>query len=142
VVEDLPRKNVELTSARRASEQVDIVTQELLKENSVGRDARLCGNLKSLTGHIKSQTYAKHGGQVAFCGLTAHFRCTACNEWLHFLPSTGIAKGYDCFFKWHAEAFFGLGRMESVRIFKTNRRRIARHITARSSKETSGTSIT
>jgi hypothetical protein len=45
-----------------------------------------------------------------------------CNEWLHFLPSTGIAKGYDCFFKWHDEAFFGLGRMNSVCIFNKRKK--------------------
>jgi hypothetical protein len=88
-----PKKNVEPTPARRASARVDGVTPELLKENSVGRDARLCVNLTSLTRHIKSQKYDKHGGQCAFCGLTAHFRCMLCNEWLHFLPSIGIAKG-------------------------------------------------
>jgi hypothetical protein len=113
---------VEPAPARRASSQVYVVTQELLKENSAGRDARLCGNLTLLTRHVKSQKYGKHGGQSAFCCLTAHFRCMVCNERLHFLPSTGIANGYDCFFKWHDEAFFGLGSKDSVCIFNTRKK--------------------
>jgi hypothetical protein len=117
-----PKINVEPAPARRASYNVDVVTQELLKENSKGRDARLCGNLTSLTRHIKSQKYDKHGGHCAFCGLTAHFRCMVCNEWLYFLPSTGIVKGYDWFLKWHDEAFFGLGKMDSVRIFNKRKK--------------------
>jgi hypothetical protein len=76
VGEDVPRKNVEPTPAQRASAQVDVLSQELLKENSVGRDARLCVNITLLTRHIKSQKYDKHGGQCAFCGLTAYFRCS------------------------------------------------------------------
>jgi hypothetical protein len=41
-----------------------------------------------------------------------------CNKWLHFLPETGKAKGYDCFFKWQDEAYVGLRRMDSVRMYK------------------------
>jgi hypothetical protein len=34
-----------------------------------------------------------------------------------FSSAIGKAKGYDLFFKWHDEAYFGLGRMDLVRIF-------------------------
>jgi hypothetical protein len=107
-----PKKNVEATPARRASVNVDGVTHELLKDNIVCRDKSLCGNFTSLTRHVNSKKYDKHGGQCAFCGIIAHSRCMVCND-----PATGISKGYDCFFKWHDEAYFGLGRMDSVCIF-------------------------
>jgi hypothetical protein len=45
-----------------------------------------------------------------------------CNELLHFIPATGKAKGYDCFFKWHDEEYFGLGRMNSVCIFNKKKK--------------------
>jgi hypothetical protein len=48
-----PKKNVDTTPVR-ASGKVGAITQELLKANSQGRDAMLCGNLTSLTRHIKS----------------------------------------------------------------------------------------
>jgi hypothetical protein len=44
-----PKKNVEPPPAQCASYNVDVVTQELLKEHSEGRDTRFCGNLTSLT---------------------------------------------------------------------------------------------
>jgi hypothetical protein len=44
------------------------------------------------------------------------------DKWLHLIPATGIAKEYDCFFKWHDEAYFGLGRMDSVRIFNKQKK--------------------
>ena len=115
------------------------VTAVALSTASTGRNARLCGNLSNLMRHINSRIYDKHGCQCVYCGLDSNWKCGICKEWVHWYPKTGVAKGADCYMKYHDEEYFGLGRDDQVALLKkrrkdwtapnlTQRRANARHV--------------
>lgn len=97
---------------------------EISKEDfNRAKRTRLCGDLSKLCNHVRSLETVIKPLVCAWCGLPAYANCMTCEDDkdqqgipLHLNPTKERAAGTQCFFKYHDEVQFGLGKNDQSRI--------------------------
>ena len=80
------------------------------------RTSRLCGNLDKLCHHANSIIRLSKPKICAWCGVNSYTACGVCLDvkrkpvTLHYNSTKGPAKGEMCFYHYHNDLCFGLGR--------------------------------
>ena len=86
--------------------------------------SRLCGDLGKITHHVRSivPVPTKKPRVCAWCGLPCYFMCGMCKDEtgkhipLHYNQKKGDAKGNQCFYHYHNDMMFGLGKNDHTRL--------------------------
>jgi hypothetical protein len=66
---DQGRPGKSMLTPAHVTYQMDVITQDHLKDHSQGRDVRLYGNDTTLIWHTKINIYERHGGPCACCSM-------------------------------------------------------------------------
>ena len=89
--------------------------------------SRLCGPLDKLCTHISHIQASKRPLVCAWCGLNTYSVCGKCKDdkgkpiALHYNPKGVKTKGFLCFYNYHNDSCFGLGKNDSNRILGLKR---------------------
>jgi hypothetical protein len=105
-------------SARKRSAPEGLVSSIQIKQAKRSGKTRLCGDIDKLCRHIESieRTPGKKGRVCAWCGLETYTVCGICKDSkgksipLHHIPHRGKAIGELCFYHYHNDNMFGLGK--------------------------------
>ena len=79
--------------------------------------SRLCGNLEKLCDHVSHKVVTKKSHIYAWCGKPTYVLCSKCKDDkgksipLHYNAKAGEGKGLMCFYLYHDNRFFGLGKL-------------------------------
>ena len=96
------------------------VTSSQFRKAKRYRTTRLCGDLEKLCHHVASIEKLTKPKICAWCGLNCYTKCTTCLDskkkpvTLHYNAKKGSGKGSLCFYNYHNDLFFGLGRNDST----------------------------
>ena len=106
-------------SARKRKAGGDGMTTatQVRHEKRSGR-SRLCGNIDKLCRHVEcaERTPGKKARICAWCGTDTYTMCGICKDPkgksipLHLMPQKGKAAGQMCFYHYHNDHMFGLGK--------------------------------
>ena len=89
--------------------------------------SRLCGNLDKLCKHIQCIQTVKAPKICAWCGLPTYQVCEKCTDGkgkpipLHYNPKSSKTKGSLCFYHYHNDTRFGLGKNDASQILGVKR---------------------
>ncbi len=88
-----------------------------LEQVRAAKKTRLCGDLEKLCKHTSSIQRTNHANVCAWCGEGgAYTHCGACMALtgkkvpLHYNCKAGPGKGLSCFYHYHDNSHFGLGK--------------------------------
>ena len=89
----------------------------------IAKRTRLCGDLQKLCKHTASIQRNKHPNVCAWCGEQgAYTHCADCMAQtgkkisLHYNCKAGAGKGMFCFYNYHDDACFGLGKNDASQL--------------------------
>jgi hypothetical protein len=125
VVTSMPRKGRAKCSKRK--EEGPIVSLAQLKKAKRYGTSRLCGPLDKLCNHISHIQGSKRPLVCAWCGLNTYSVCGKCKDDkgkpipLHYNPKGEKTKGSLCFYHYHNDSCFGLGKNDRNRILGLKR---------------------
>ena len=113
------RTNTVVPRRIRQKKKGEISTEDF----NLAKRTRLCGDLSKLCHHVRSLETVKKPLVCCWCGLHTYTRCMKCKDDkgrpgipLHLNPNKGHATGKQCFFKYHDEVQFGLGKNDLSKI--------------------------
>jgi len=108
--------------AKRGKESSQ-VTSDQFKKAKRFQTSRLCGDLNKFCKHVESIVRLSNKPRIcAFCGLKTYTMCGICKDEdkkavpLHYNSTKGEGKGMQCFYMYHNDSCFGLGKNDSTRI--------------------------
>ena len=121
VVTSMPRKGRAKCSKRKEGPNVSLAQLKKAKRYDT---SQLCGPLdKKLCNHISHIQASKRLLVCAWCGLKTYSVCGKCKDNktekpipLHYNPKGKKTKGLLCFYHYHKDSFFSLGKNDSNRI--------------------------
>ena len=103
----------------------EAVSLSQLRSAKRHKTSRLCGNLDKLCTHVTSIEKTNTGRICAWCGKQgAYARCGKCKDdnkkpvALHYNNSKGEGQGLLCFYHYHNDSRFGLGKNDSTALLK------------------------
>ena len=85
---------------------------------------RICEDITTLCFHAEKSGFVKKPLKCVWCGLDTYFVCKVCLDSnknpipLHLNTLRGNGIGKQCFFKWHDENHFGLGKNDRSKALK------------------------
>ena len=93
------------------------------------KTTRLCGNLDKFCMHVKNviKVPTKKPRICAWCGEATYLMCGVCKDEsgkpvpLHYNASRGKAAGEHCFYHYHNDSMFGLGKNDATRLLGKSR---------------------
>ncbi len=113
-------------SSKRKGEPGPSLTQ--VKKAKKWGNSRLCGNLDKLCNHVNCiQKLKKAPLKCAWCGLDTYQVCGKCHDSkgkqipLHYNPKGPKTKGLMCFYHYHNDMRFGLGKNDVSQILGKKR---------------------
>ena len=113
----VPRKK------RKNSEKAQ-VTEQQFKKAKRSKNTRLCGDMDKLCHHVSKIITIKKPRKCAWCGIEAYSVCTVCKDEsskevaLHYNSKKGEAAGEMCFYHWHNDNKFGLGKNDCSQLLQ------------------------
>ena len=100
-----------------------VVDVNMYKKNKRYRTSRLCGDLNKLCHHVDSVEKITKPLVCAWCGHPTYTCCTICKDEktkkkipLHYNARNGVGKGMKCFYHYHNDSMFGLGKNDSSKL--------------------------
>ena len=118
----LNRNNKNDNQKRKAGEKKGMITHTQFRKAKRSRSTRLCGDLGKLCKHVSSVTKLTKPKICAWCGQNAYTQCNLCLDdkrkpvVLHYNAKKGCGKNELCFFHYHNDCMFGLGRNDSTKL--------------------------
>lgn len=110
-----------LPRAKRKSMVTDHVTRSQLERAKRSRTSRLCGDIDKLCHHVSSIASLTKPRKCAWCGVDTYKMCGVCKDStskkgipLHYNQTKGEGQGEMCFYHYHNDGMFGLGRNDGT----------------------------
>ena len=110
--------------ALRGQKRSAQVTAAQVKKAKRWGNSRLCGNMDKLCNHVLSIEKTKKSRVCMCCGKPAYTLCRKCKDEsrrlvaLHYNSKGGKGKGLICFYHYHNDSCFGLGKNDSTLLLK------------------------
>ena len=108
---------------RGQKKKSSIVDMNMYKKNKRYRTSRLCGDLNKLCHHINSIEKLTKPLICAWCGEKTYTCCTICKDEktkkkipLHYNAQRGSGTGKKCFYHYHDDSMFGLGKNDCSKL--------------------------
>ena len=118
------RVNTKLTRVNRGGSKKKL-TRVTSAQVRVAKRSRLCGDLQKFCKHTSSVVRNKYSNICAWCGEQgAYTHCGECMAQtgkkvsLHYNCKAGPGKGLYCFFNYHDDSCFGLGKNDASQLLK------------------------
>ena len=116
-----------VTSLRRENRgerrKYALVDMNMFKKNKRFRTSRLSGDLNKLCHHINSIEKLTKPLVCAWCGEKTYTCCTICKDEkskkkipLHYNARSGVGQGRQCFYHYHNDSMFGLGKNDCSKL--------------------------
>ena len=113
-----------VTAIPRQRRRINIpnVTAEQVQRNKRYRASRLCGDIDKLCSHVKKIEKLRKPRVCAWCGSNTYSVCTLCKDDngkpvpLHYNAKKGECVGAMCFYNYHNDNMFGLGKNDYTRL--------------------------
>ena len=116
-----------VTSVSRANRgekrKFALVDMTMFKKNKRFRTSRLSGDLSKLCHHIDSIEKLTKPLVCVWCGEKTYTCCTICKDEntkkkipLHYNARSGVGQGRKCFYHYHNDSMFGLGKNDYSKI--------------------------
>ena len=122
--DDRMRAVTSLPKMQRGRKRTAQVTLAQVKRAKRWGTSRLCGNIDKLCNHIDSIESRSKSRVCAWCGEPAYTMCTKCKDdngkpvVLHYNSKGGKGKGMQCFYQYHNDSCFGLGKNDKTLLLK------------------------
>ena len=122
--DDRMRAVTSMPRAQRGQKRLAQVTAAQVKKAKRWTTSRLCGNLNKLCKHVDAVTKVKKACVCAWCGEPSYTLCGKCKDdngkpvLLHYNSKAGKGKGMICFYHYHNDSCFGLGKNDSTHLLK------------------------
>ena len=115
------RANTSKPRAKRAASKTtgEITLRQIKKAKTRYSTSRLCGDLGKLCLHVGSKQTVKKPLVCYWCGSNTYIVCTKCRDQkgkpipLHYNAKSGPGKGAQCFYDFHNDSHFGLGKNDT-----------------------------
>ena len=119
------RVNTALKRVNRGGGSKKKLTRVTSEQVRVAKRTRLCGDLQKFCKHTSSIVRNKYPNICAWCGEQgAYTHCGECMAQtgkkipLHYNCKSGPGKGLYCFFNYHDDSCFGLGKNDASQLLK------------------------
>jgi len=122
--DDRMRAVTSIPRALRGQKRSGQVTTAQVKKAKRWGSSRLCGNIDKLCNHVLSIEKIKKSRVCAWCGEPAYTLCHKCKDEsgrpvaLHYNSKGGKGIGKICFYHYHNDSCFGLGKKDATLLLK------------------------
>ena len=125
--DDRMRAVTSIPRVQRGEKRSAKVTAAQVKKAKRWTTSRLCGNLNKLCKHVDALQKSKKARVCAWCGEPLYTLCGKCKDAngkpvpLHYNSKGGKGKGMICFYHYHNDSCFGLGKSDSMHLLRSKK---------------------